>query len=148
MLRFSSFYLFSFLFSLLLQGIFTMTTTKKAIVANYTSDVIAAIVTDYTQGRANDLDNTAILLDLSAKYGKSIPSLRAKLASLKIYAKDLEPSTSTSVKATKSQYVESLEALTGLKLDSLESATKAQLQDLCLYIDDLKATIHDLKARI
>lgn len=125
-----------------------MTTAKKAIVANYTSDVIAAIVTDYTQGRANGLDNTTILLDLSAKYGKSIPSLRAKLASLKIYVKDLEPSTSTSVKATKSHYVESLEAVTGLKLDSLEAATKSQLQDLALYVDDLKATIHELKARI
>lgn len=125
-----------------------MTTTKKAIVANYTSDVIAAIVTDYTQGRANDLDNTAILLDLSSKYGKSIPSIRAKLASLKVYIKDVQTSESNSIKATKSQYVESLEALTGLKLDSLEAATKSQLQDLALYVDDLKATIHDLKARI
>ena len=125
-----------------------MTTAKKAIVANYTSDVIAAIVTDYTQGRANGLDNTTILLDLSSKYGRTIPSLRAKLASLKVYVKDVQPSESNSVKATKSQYVESLETLTGLTLDSLESATKAQLQDLCLYIDDLKATIHELKARI
>lgn len=125
-----------------------MTTTKKAIVANYTSDVIAAIVAEYTQGRANDLDNTAILLDLSSKYGKSIPSIRAKLASLKVYVKDETTIANTSVKATKSQYVESLETLTGLKLDSLEAATKSQLQDLALYVDDLKATIHELKARI
>ena len=125
-----------------------MTTTKKAVQANYTQDAISTIVNDYTQGRAKGLDNTAILLDLSSKYGKSIPSIRAKLASLKVYVKDEATIASTSVKATKSQYVESLETLTGLKLDSLESATKAQLQDLCLYIDDLKATIHDLKARI
>ena len=125
-----------------------MTTAKKAIVANYTSDVIAAIVNEYQTSRANGQDNTAILADLSAKYGKSIPSLRAKLASLKVYVKDEATIASTSVKATKSQYVESLETLTGLKLDSLESATKAQLQDLCLYIDDLKATIHDLKSRL
>lgn len=125
-----------------------MTTAKKAIVANYTQDAISTIVTDYTQGRANGLDNTTILLDLSSKYGRTIPSIRAKLASLKVYVKDEATIASTSVKATKSQYVESLETITGLKLDSLESATKAQLQDLCLYIDDLKATIHDLKARI
>lgn len=125
-----------------------MTTVKKAIVANYTSDVIAAIVTDYTQDRANGLDNSAILAELSTKYGRTIPSLRAKLASLKVYVKDEATIANTSVKATKSQYVESLETLTGLKLDSLEAATKSQLQDLALYVDDLKATIHDLKARI
>jgi len=125
-----------------------MTTTKKAIVANYTSDVIAAIVNDYNLGRQKGQDNAAILADLSAKYGRTIPSLRAKLASLKVYVKDDATIANTSVKATKSQYVESLETLTGLKLDSLEAATKSQLQDLCLYIDDLKATIHDLKARI
>lgn len=125
-----------------------MTTTKKAVQANYSNDVIVAIVADYTQDRANGLDNTTILLDLSSKYGRTIPSLRAKLASLKVYVKDEATIANTSVKATKSQYVESLETLTGLKLDSLESATKAQLQDLCLYIDDLKATIHELKARI
>ena len=125
-----------------------MTTAKKAIVANYTSDVIAAIVTDYTQGRENGQDNTTILLDLSSKYGRTIPSIRAKLASLKVYVKEVQPSESSSVKATKSQYVSALESLTGLKLDSLESATKSQLQDLALYVDDLKATIHELKARI
>ncbi len=125
-----------------------MTTAKKAIIANYTQDAISTIVNDYNLGRANGLDNTTILLDLSSKYGRTIPSIRAKLASLKVYVKDVQTSENNSVKATKSQYVESLETLTGLKLDSLESATKAQLQDLCLYIDDLKATIHELKARI
>ncbi len=125
-----------------------MTTAKKAIVANYTSDTISTIVNDYNLGRQNGLDNSAILAQLSAKFGRTIPSIRAKLASLKVYVKDEATIASTSVKATKSQYVESLETLTGLKLDSLESATKAQLQDLCLYIDDLKAAIHELKARI
>ncbi len=125
-----------------------MTTTKKAIVANYTSDVIAAIVAEYNTSRENGQDNSAILAELSTKYGKSIPSIRAKLASLKVYVKDEATIANTSVKATKSQYVSVLESLTSLKLDSLEAATKSQLQDLCLYIDDLKATIHELKARI
>lgn len=125
-----------------------MTTAKKAIVANYTSDVASTIVNDYNLGRANGQDNCAILAQLSSKYGRTIPSIRAKLASLKVYVKDEATIASSSVKATKSQYVESLETLTGLKLDSLEAATKSQLQDLALYVDDLKATIHDLKARI
>ena len=125
-----------------------MTTAKKAIVANYTQDAISTIVNDYNLGRQKGQDNAAILADLSAKYGRTIPSIRAKLASLKVYVKDEATIASTSVKATKSQYVESLETLTGLKLDSLEAATKSQLQDLALYVDDLKATIHELKARI
>ena len=125
-----------------------MTTAKKAIVANYTSDAVSTIVNDYNLGRQNGQDNSAILAQLSSKYGRTIPSIRAKLASLKVYVKDEATIASSSAKATKSQYVESLETLTGLKLDSLEAATKVQLQDLCLYIDDLKATIHDLKARI
>jgi hypothetical protein len=138
----------SFLFSLLLQGIFTMTTAKKAIVANYTQDAISTIVNDYNLGRQKGQDNAAILAELSAKYGRTIPSIRAKLASLKVYVKDTETSESSSVKATKRHYVSVLENLTGLPLESLETATKSQLQDLVLYIDDLKATIHDLKARI
>lgn len=125
-----------------------MTTSKKAIVANYSQDVLTTIVTDYTQGRQNGQDNSAILAQLSAKFGRTIPSIRAKLASLKVYVKDEATIANTSVKATKSQYVEALEALTGLKLTSLEAATKAELQDLALYIDDILATIHDLKARI
>ena len=125
-----------------------MTTAKKAIVANYTSDAVSTIVNDYNLGRQNGQDNSAILAQLSAKYGRTIPSIRAKLASLKVYVKDETTIANTSVKATKSQYVESLEALTGLKLTSLEAATKAELQDLALYVDDLKATIHELKSRI
>lgn len=125
-----------------------MTTAKKAIVANYTQDAVSTIVNDYTLGRQNCQDNSAILAQLSAKYGRTIPSIRAKLASLKVYVKDEATIASTSVKATKSQCVAALETLTGLPLDSLESGTKVQLQGLALYIDDILATICDLKARI
>jgi len=123
-----------------------MTTSKKVAQANYSQDTITSIVSYYQAGRQKGQDNATILLNLASIHGKSIPSLRAKLASLKVYQKDTETgNTSETVKATKSQYVRALETLTGLSLDSLESATKAQLQDLCLYVDDLKATIHELK---
>lgn len=125
-----------------------MTTTKKAVVANYSSETIANIVSDYQVGRENGLANADILNDLSKKHGKTIPSIRAKLASLKVYVKDTDTSDKAPTKATKSEYVSVLEALTGLKLDSLEAATKSQIIDLSLYIDDLKATIHDLKSRL
>lgn len=127
-----------------------MTTTKKAVVANYSADVIAAIVNDYNLGRQKGLNNAPILNDLSAKYGKTVPSLRAKLASLKAYVKDSDSSDSTATveKAKKSDLVLGLESLTGLSLTSLESATKTELLSLAEYIDDLLETVHDLKARI
>lgn len=127
-----------------------MTTIKKAVVANYSADVIANIVSDYKTGRLNGHANSAILADLSAKYGKTVPSIRAKLASLKAYVKDADSSDSTATveKAKKSDLVAGLETLTGLGLASLESGTKAELSALAEYLDDLLATIHDLKARI
>ena len=125
-----------------------MTNTKKATQANYSADQVAAIIADYKKGREDGILNNDIMAALSAKYGKTIPSIRAKLAQVKAYIKDADTSDKGTTKAKKGDIVQELEALTGLSLDSLEAATKSQLQDLCLYVDDLKATIHDLKARI
>lgn len=122
-----------------------MTNTKKA---NYSADQVAAIISDYKKGREDGLANAVILVDLSAKYGKTIPSIRAKLAQVKAYIKDADTSDKDTTKTKKSDIVQELEALTELSLDSLEAATKSQLQDLCLYVDDLKATIHELKGRL
>lgn len=122
-----------------------MATVKKVAQANYSQDTITSLVSYYQASRQKGQDNATILSNLASIHGKSIPSLRAKLASLKVYQKDADSGNVTSNKATKSQFIEALETLTGLSLDSLESATKAQLQDLCLYVDDLKATIHELK---
>lgn len=127
-----------------------MTTTKKAVQANYSQDVIVAIVSDYQKGRENGLANSTILAELSKKYAKTVPSIRAKLASLKLYVKDTSTSTSDkdTTKAKKSDIVEGLETLTGLSLASFEAVNKAELSTLADYIDDMLETIHDLKARI
>lgn len=122
-----------------------MTNTKKA---NYSADQVSAIIADYKKGREDGLANAVILVDLSAKYGKTIPSIRAKLAQVKAYIKDADTSDKGTTKAKKGDIVQELEALTELSLDSLEAATKSQLQDLCVYVDDLKATIHELKGRL
>ena len=78
-----------------------MTTSKKAAQCNYTVDQVAAIVGEYKQGREDGLLNNEIMADLSAKFGKSIPSIRAKLASLKVYTKDLGTSDKDTTKAKK-----------------------------------------------
>lgn len=125
-----------------------MTTVKKAVVANYSSETIANIVSDYQAGRKNGRANADILNDLSKKHGKTIPSIRAKLASLKVYVKDTDTSDKAPTKATKSDFVAALETLTGLTLASFEAVNKVELAALAEYLDDLLATIHDLKARI
>ena len=122
-----------------------MTNTKKA---NYSADQVAAIIADYKKGREDGILNNDIMAALSAKYGKTIPSIRAKLAQVKAYIKDADTSEKSATKAKKSDIVEGLEALTGLSLTSFEACNKAELSAMAEYIDDLLATIHDLKARI
>ena len=125
-----------------------MTNTKKATQANYSAEVIAAIVGEYKEGRENGLANAVILAALSAKYGKTVPSLRAKLASLKVYQKDADTSDKGTTKAKKGDIVQELEAVTCLTLASLEAGNKTELQALADYIDDLLSTIHELKGRL
>lgn len=125
-----------------------MTTSKKAVVVNYSADVIANLVSDYKTGRVNGLNNNAILADLAKKYGKTVPSIRAKLAQVKAYIKDADTSEKSATKAKKSDIVEGLETLTGLSLASFEACNKSELQTLADYIDDLLSTIHDLKSRL
>lgn len=126
-----------------------MTTLKKAVQVNYTADQVAAIIAEYKQGREEGLNNAVILEDLSAKYAKTVPSIRAKLAQVKAYITDKDTaSKNTPTKAKKSDIVEGLETLTGLSLASFESVNKAELSALADYIDDMLETIHDLKARI
>lgn len=125
-----------------------MTTVKKAIVANYSQDTITSLVSYYQESRQKGQDNATILLNLASIHGKSIPSIRAKLASLKVYQKDVDTGNVISNKATKSDLVLGLESLTGLSLTSLEAATKTELLSLAEYLDDLLETVHELKARI
>ena len=125
-----------------------MTNTKKATQANYSADQVAAIISDYKKGREDGLLNNDIMAALSAKYGKTIPSIRAKLAQVKAYIKDADTSDKGTTKAKKGDIVEGLEAVTCLTLASLEAGNKTELQALADYIDDLLSTIHELKGRL
>ena len=126
-----------------------MTNTKKATQANYSADLVAAIISDYKKGREDGILNNDIMAALSAKYGKTIPSIRAKLAQVKAYIKDADTSEkSAATKAKKGDIVEGLEAVTCLTLASLEASNKTELQALADYIDDLLSTIHELKGRL
>ena len=99
--------------------------------ANYNQDVVDAIVSDYTKSVKADGSNNAEVLDnLSKKHGKSIPSLRAKLAQLKVYLKPTGNDNDTKSRTKKLDLLAELESLVGCELPSLDSATKSDLQSL------------------
>lgn len=111
-------------------------TTKKVIQANYSDDILQAIVAEY-QAFIVDFpnDNMAILHTLATKYGKSVHSLRAKLASLKVYVTANHTTAAGSNKGmTKEAIANAIAALVGRDLVGLEVAPKATLQTLYDFV--------------
>lgn len=130
--------------------------TKKPVQANYTVELIAHITKEYKDAISLAIANRqpvveankAILADLSAKHGKTVASLRAKLASLKIYQSADTTSTSTSVpsKITKEQITQSISKLVGKPLDGLEVAPKQVLLAIAEKLLAQNDKINDLIA--
>ncbi len=108
-----------------------MTIVKKAVQANYSEEILQAIVAEY-QAFILDFpqDNMAILHTLATKYGKSIHSLRAKLSSLKVYVTANHITVTTNKGMTKEALVKAIAVLVGHDLVGLEVAPKATLQAL------------------
>lgn len=95
-----------------------MTTVLKA--ANYTEDQCLTITAAYAAG--NSLESIA------ASVGKSVPSVRAKLAALKVYvSKSAKPTSEKTPKENKDGLKSKLESLLGCELLNIEAASKAAL---------------------
>ncbi len=108
-----------------------MTIVKKAVQANYSEEILQAIVAEY-QAFIVDFpqDNAAIWHTPATKYGKSDHSLRAKLASLKLYVTANHTPVSSNKGMTKEALVKAIAVLVGHDLVGLEVAPKATLQAL------------------
>lgn len=120
-------------------------TTKKVVVANYSEDVLQAIVAEYNAFIVDfPNDNTAILHTLASKYGKSVHSLRAKLASLKVYVTANHTTVSSNKGMTKESLVNAIAAIVGQDLSGLEVAPKATLQSLYDFIHTQARKIEQL----
>ena len=122
-------------------------TTKKVIQANYSEDVLQAIVAEYNAFIAEyPNDNYAILNTLATKYGKSVHSLRAKLASLKVYKTIATHTTAASSNKgmTKEAIANAIALLVGHDLVGLEVAPKATLQTLFDFIRSQATKIEQL----
>jgi len=101
-----------------------MTTVKTLPAANYSEAQVLAIVAAYKAGDS--------LESIAASVGKSVPSVRAKLAALKVYVSKAKKAESgeTSEKATKENkdaLAAKLSELVGCSLLNVEAASKPAL---------------------
>lgn len=116
------------------------TQAKKTVQANYSQEMITAIVAEYqTAIVANNGDNKIVLSILSEKYGKTVPSLRAKLASLKVYQSDKKgdektPLSSDVSKSKKEDIAQAISNIVGQDLQGLDVAPKNSLLTLLAFL--------------
>ena len=97
-------------------------TTVKTVATNYSADQVTSIVTAYKAGTS--------LEDIAKSVSKSVPSVRAKLSSLKVYISKAKSDVKTSdkgEKANKESLAAKLSELVGLPLLNVESASKPAL---------------------
>ena len=118
-----------------------MTTVKTLPAANYSEDQVTAIVSAYKAGDS--------LESIAASVGKSVPSVRAKLAALKVYVSKAKSEAKTSEKGVNKEALASLlSELVGVDLLNIEAASKAALLALINAIkardDKIQALINDM----
>lgn len=104
------------------------TSTKKATAANYSDEALKTLEAGYT-----GTNNKAEVAALAAKLGKTVPSVRAKLAGMGLYKKE-EAAKGASTRTKKVDTVESLSKfvpnLTPADCEGLEKATAAPLEKI------------------
>lgn len=128
-----------------------MTTTPKAIVANYSEEVLAIIIADYKAGKQSGKQNADILAEIAKKVKKTVPSLRAKLSSLKVYQADNtagKPAEGKAGGTNKEQLADKLRTLTGSPLANIDAGSKTALQELILAIVNRDKQISDLNQKV
>jgi len=116
-------------------------TTVKTVQANYTQEQVLAIVAAYKAGDS--------LETIAASVSKSIPSVREKLASLKVYVSkaaktDNGDTSDKKEKANKESLAAKLSELVGVNLLNVEAASKPALLALINHILALNTKIDGL----
>jgi predicted nucleotide-binding protein (sugar kinase/HSP70/actin superfamily) len=113
-----------------------MTTVLKA--ANYTEDQVTAITAAYLAGDS--------LESIAASVGKSVPSVRAKLSSLKVYVSKVatKPASEKTPKENKEALASLLSQLVGVDLLNVEAASKVALVALINAIKSRDEKIQSL----
>ncbi len=118
-----------------------MATVKTLPAANYSEDQVTAIVAAYKAGDS--------LESIAASVGKSVPSVRAKLAALKVYVSKAKSEAKPSEKGGNKEALASLlSELVGVDLLNVEAASKSALIALINAIksrdEKIQALINDM----
>lgn len=131
------------------------TQVKKTVQANYSQELIAVVVAEYQSLIvAHKGDNKAVLQMLAEKHGKTIPSLRAKLASLKVYVSDKKSDEKTPAKGNdlmkykKEEIASLIGDIIGQSLEGLEIAPKNTLLTLLLFLLKTNKLIQEKEDKI
>lgn len=113
-------------------------TTVKTVAANYSESQVLSIVAAYKAGES--------LENIAASVGKSVPSVRAKLASLGVYVSKTKTSDKIEKtdKANKEALAAKLSELVGCSLLNVEAASKAALLALINAIKERDSKIESL----
>lgn len=123
-----------------------MTNTVKAV--NYSEEQIVRMKTVYREADT-DAERKEAVQTLADEFGKTINSIRAKLAGMKVYVKPAKTTKSGAVSVTKAKLVEQLTAITGATpelMDSLEGATKNALNALLTRFAEYEAILEEYEA--
>ena len=127
-------------------------TTKKTVQANYTPELVTLIVAEYADLMGEHKDNKIVLQILSEKHGKSVPSLRAKLSSLKVYISANSADTDKPIvgdKVTKKEDIAAaISNIVGVELTGLEAATKQTLQTLLAFLLKVNKLLNEKEDKI
>lgn len=113
-------------------------TTVKTVVANYSESQVLTITAAYAAGDS--------LESIAASIGKSVPSVRAKLAALKVYVSKAatKPENKGCAKVNKEGLKAYLESLVGKDLLNVEAASKDALIILINAIKERDSKIESL----
>ena len=120
----------------------------KATEVNYTPENVAELDLTYTSA-TTDIERALAVKALAEKIGKTVNSVRAKLAKMGIYIKP-KPTNKAGVTAIrKNALVDIISAVTGKDAElmgSLEKSTKFALESIIEQFDLYESIIADLES--
>lgn len=116
---------------------------------NYSDELTANVVKQYTEAADSDEARSAVLESLSAETGKTVKSLRAKLTREKVYISKTYKAKTGNKAETKDVIVQSIAKILNVseaKLAGLENATKPALELLRASFVEASQAIADAQA--
>jgi hypothetical protein len=121
-------------------------TKEKA--PNYTADIVADIVAVYQAAADTDADRQAAMAESAAKHGRSVASIRSKLAYEQVYIPLAKKESKGTNRVKKSDMVSDIAANAGKANDSFFDSLEGSNKGVLNYVLDLQTANFDLEAEL